>query len=44
MNAVEEGDANMMGAPYNYIGLRECGVAEIMATTDPRWRQVLGEA
>ena len=24
MNAVEEGDANMMGAPYNRIGLREC--------------------
>jgi CO/xanthine dehydrogenase Mo-binding subunit len=23
-NAVEEGDANMMGAPYNRIGLREC--------------------
>jgi CO/xanthine dehydrogenase Mo-binding subunit len=24
MNAVEEGDANMMGAPYKRIGLREC--------------------
>ena len=24
MNAVEEGDVNMMGAPYNRIGLREC--------------------
>ncbi|MDG2460996.1 MAG: xanthine dehydrogenase family protein molybdopterin-binding subunit [Luminiphilus sp.] len=24
INAVEEGDANMMGAPYNRIGLREC--------------------
>ena len=24
MNAAEEGDANMMGAPYNRIGLREC--------------------
>lgn len=24
LNAVEEGDANMMGAPYNRIGLREC--------------------
>ena len=23
-NAVEEGDTNMMGAPYNRIGLREC--------------------
>jgi CO/xanthine dehydrogenase Mo-binding subunit len=24
LNAVEEGDANMMGAPYKRIGLREC--------------------
>ena len=24
MNAAEEGDANMMGAPYHRIGLREC--------------------
>ena len=24
LNAVEEGDANMMGAPYRRIGLREC--------------------
>ena len=24
MNAVEEGDVNMMGAPYNRTGLREC--------------------
>ena len=24
MNAMEEGDANMMGAPYKRIGLREC--------------------
>jgi len=24
LNAVEEGDANMMGAPYNRIGLKEC--------------------
>ena len=45
MNAVEEGDANMMGAPYNRIGLREFPkLPRIMTIIDLRWRRAVGEA
>ena len=40
MNSVEEGDANMMGAPYKRIGLREC--LEV-ARNHHHYRSPLGE-
>ena len=40
INAVEEGDVNMMGAPYKRIGLRECLEA---ARSHPHYQSAVAE-